>query len=292
METYLDCLPCFVRQALDAARMATTDRKVQETILRGVLSTAAAMKLNLSPPVMGQQIHRTIRSISGNEDPYQGVKTHFTRYALRLYPECRKAVEQSTFPFETALRFAAAANAIDFGAIADVEQPDSQLFIRSALSEKLHGDAAALQKAAWSAQRILYLGDNAGEIVFDRFLIEQLPMERVVFCVRGAPVINDATMEDAKAAGITALVKTMDNGSDAPGTILSECSNRFRRRFEATDLVISKGQGNYETLSDIGKKIFFILKVKCRVIARHIGCAPESLVVRNSASERCLFQDE
>ena len=124
---------------------------------------------------------------------------------------------------------------------------------------------------------------------FIRQALDAARMERVVFCVKGAPVINDATMDDAKAAGIAALVETMDNGSDAPGTILAECSNHFRRRFEAADLIISKGQGNYESLSDTGKKIFFILKVKCRVIARHIGCAPGSLVVRDSTDERWPF---
>jgi uncharacterized protein with ATP-grasp and redox domains len=233
---------------------------------------------------MGQRIHRVIKMISGNPDPYQGVKENFTRYALQLYPQCSKAVELSPSPFETALRFAAAANAIDFGAVADVEQPGCRLFMQQALCAKLCGDVVPLQKAARSARRILYLGDNAGEIVFDRLLIEQLPTERVTFCVRGAPVINDATMADAQAAGITGLVETIGNGSDAPGTILAECSDHFRRRFEAADLVISKGQGNFESLSEADKKIFFILKVKCRVIARHIGCAPGSLVVSESGT--------
>jgi uncharacterized protein with ATP-grasp and redox domains len=192
-------------------------------------------------------------------------------------------VERSEAPFRTALRFAAAANAIDFGAVAEVEQPDSLLFIRQAMSETLIGNAGALEKAAGSAEKILYLGDNAGEIVFDRLLIEQLPKEKVVFVVRGGPVINDATREDAMAAGITGWVPVADNGSDVPGTLLAECSDQFRRLFAAADLVIAKGQGNYETLSGADKKIFFILKVKCRVIARHIGCPPGCLVVRESA---------
>ncbi|MBL0715835.1 MAG: DUF89 family protein [Desulfosarcina sp.] len=282
MKTYLDCLPCFVRQALDAARMATADEKIHVDVLRGVLAAAAGMKFDQSPPVMGQQIHRIVKTLSGNDDPYKEVKTHFTEYALRLYPDCREAVEQSDSPFETALRFAAAANAIDFGAVTEVEQPDSPVFIEQAMSATLFGHVDALQQAAGSAEKILYLGDNAGEIVFDRLLIEQLPIEKVVFAVRGAPVINDATRADAIAAGITGLVTVLDNGSDAPGTVLAECSDRFRRHFDAADLVISKGQGNYETLSDVDKKIFFILKVKCRVIARHIGYTPGSLVLKEA----------
>ena len=243
------------------------------------------------PPVMGQQIHRTVKSISGNEDPYQGVKAHFTRYALQAVPGNAGKPSSNQLP---PLR-PPSGSPLPRMPSTSVRLPmwsslTASLFIRRALSEKLHGDAAATAETPRGRrERILYLGDNAGEIVFDRLLIEQLPMEKVVFCVRGAPVINDATMEDAKAAGIAALVETMDNGSDAPGTILAECSDHFRRRFDAADLVISKGQGNYESLSDADKKIFFILKVKCEVIARHIGCAPGSLVVRNSASERCPF---
>ena len=280
MKTYFDCLPCFIRQALDAARMATCDEKVQERVLRGVLDAAAEMELDQSPPVMGQYIHRIIRNLSGNNDPYKKVKADFNRYALKLYPECKKVVERSSFPFETAVRFAAAGNAIDFGALAEVGQPDIDDFTAHSLSEPLFGSWEALWEAARSAETILYLGDNAGEIVFDRLLIEQLPMDKVTLAVKGRPVINDATMTDAKAAGITDLVNVIDNGSDAPGTVIEECSDIFKRYFDAADLVISKGQGNYETLSDVEKTIFFIVKVKCRVIADHIGCEPGAFVVK------------
>ena len=103
------------------------------------------------------------------------------------------------------------------------------------------------------------------------------------FAVRGAPVINDATLTDARTAGITDLVTVVDNGSDAPGTLLSECSEAFRRRFGKADLIIAKGQGNYEALSETGKDIFFLLKAKCPVIADHLACPVGSLVVHRSA---------
>eukprot|EP00362_Geleiidae_sp_MMETSP1317_P001537 CAMPEP_0201283406 /NCGR_PEP_ID=MMETSP1317-20130820/8462_1 /ASSEMBLY_ACC=CAM_ASM_000770 /TAXON_ID=187299 /ORGANISM="Undescribed Undescribed, Strain Undescribed" /LENGTH=263 /DNA_ID=CAMNT_0047599533 /DNA_START=1281 /DNA_END=2072 /DNA_ORIENTATION=- len=260
--------------------MATSDEKTQENVLRGVLARAADMKLDQPPPVMGQQIHRVIKKLTGNNDPYFKIKDSFNRYALKLYPECKKIIEQSSSPFETVVRLTAAGNAIDFGASTEVEQPDASTFIEHALSEQLVGNVKPLQDAVCSAQSILYLGDNSGEIVFDRLLIERLPMEKVTFAVRGSPIINDATMSDAKSVGITDLVKVIENGSDAPGTIIEECSDIFRRHFDAADLLISKGQGNYETLSDVEKKIFFIVKAKCQVIAKHIGCKHGSLVVK------------
>ena len=127
--------------------------------------------------------------------------------------------------------------------------------------------------AVANAQRILYLTDNAGEIVFDRLLIEQLEPAQVTVAVRGRPIINDATLADARAVGLHELVEIIDNGSDAPGTLLDDCSQEFKRRFRAADLIIAKGQGNYETLSQERRNIYFLFKAKCSVIAEHAGVA-------------------
>ena len=130
---------------------------------------------------------------------------------------------------------------------------------------------AALRRAVDEARDILYLADNAGEIVFDRLLIEEMPRDRITLVVRGSPVINDATREDAEAAGLSSLVTVIDNDSDVPGTILESCSPDFRSRFAQCDLVIAKGQGNYETLAGENQNIFFLFKTKCPVIARDVG---------------------
>jgi uncharacterized protein with ATP-grasp and redox domains len=136
------------------------------------------------------------------------------------------------------------------------------------------------------AEDILYLGDNAGEIVFDRLLIEQLPCEKITFVVKGRPILNDAVMEDAQIVGLTDMVDVIDNGSDAPGTILESCSETFRRRFDQSDLIIAKGQGNYETLSEVDKNIFFLVRPKCSVLARHLGREIGSLVLSGSNHSR------
>ncbi len=280
MRTFLECVPCFVRQALDSARLVTDDETVHEQVLREVLREVGEMDFHSSPPVMGQHMHRLIRRLVADDDPYRNIKAHFNRLALALYPELEKRVEGSRDPLETAIRVAIAGNIIDFGSNCDLADSRVEEAIENSLVAPLSKSAVEdLRESAGRATSILYLGDNAGEIVFDRLLIEQLPRQKVTYVVRGSPVINDATMSDALATGMTDLVEVIDNGSDAPGTILETCSVAFRRRFEAADLVIAKGQGNYETLSEADKSIFYLLKVKCPVIARHIGCDVDSLAV-------------
>ena len=136
-------------------------------------------------------------------------------------------------------------------------------------STSFSGDRVAFRDSVEKARKILYLADNAGEIALDRLLIEQLSPSKVTLVVRGAPVLNDATLIDAATVGLDEIVEIIDNGSDAPGTILDDCSPEFLRRYEDADLIIAKGQGNYESLSDENRNIFFLFKVKCRVIAAH-----------------------
>lgn len=273
MRTYIDCMPCFVRQALEAARHATDDPEVHEQVVREVLHLASTMDMNQNPPAIGQQIHRWVRNLSGDPDPYRQIKETFNGIALALYPELQQRVNRSDNPLETAIRLAIAGNIIDFGVFGSVETDTLKQTIDECLSADF--DLSALEEfreAIISAKRILFLVDNAGEIVFDRLLIEQFPLEKVTAVVKGAPIINDATMADAEAVGLTSLVQVIDNGSDVPGTLLRCCSESFRYAFENADLIIAKGQGNYETLSDVDRPIYFLLKVKCPVIAEHIGC--------------------
>lgn len=280
MRTSLECIPCLVRHALDAARRASDDPRLHEQVIRDLLKAASEMDLSQPPVKMGQYIHRLVCRLSGLEDPYRQAKDQFNAFALRLYPSLKARVESSFDPMEAAVRLAIAGNFIDFSVGNLVDETSTLRVIDRALADPLHGDPAAFSDAVSAAKDILYLADNAGEIVFDRLLIEQLPRERVALGVRGGPVINDATYADAEAAGLTDLVDVIDNGSDVPGTILAECSEAFRGRFERADLIISKGQGNFETLDDVDNGIFFLLKAKCSVVARHLGCERNSMVVR------------
>ena len=283
MRTYFDCVQCFVRQALDAARLLTGDENIHERVLRGVLSQSSDIDFYKSPPEKGQRIHRLIRDLLGDDDPYREIKHRSNQLAMDLYPELKKNIGRSSDPFETAVRYAIAGNIIDLGVNSDLDESKVYATLEDSIKHNLPPDAMdVFRNTIDRATDILYLGDNAGEIVFDRLLIEELPSDKITFAVRGRPVINDATLEDAQFVGLTDIVEVIDNGSDAPGTILDDCSPAFRDRFAKADFIIAKGQGNYESLSDIKADITFLLMAKCPVIARDIGCETGSFIIRNS----------
>lgn len=282
MKTYYDCLPCLVRQAIEAVNMVTDDEALQEKVIRQVLLETARIDLKASPPHMARTIHQQIKETLGTTDPYKNIKDKFNQFAMKMYAKLKKQVRNSADPFETSLRLAIAGNIIDFGVRADIEEQHIEETIAECLKNPIvFNSPADLQKAIEAAEKILFLGDNAGEIVFDKLLIEQMPRDKISYVVKGFPIINDATMEDAIDTGMTDLVRVLDNGCDAPGTILELCSLEFQEEFRQADLIIAKGQGNYETLSGLqDKDIFFLLKVKCPVIAQDLGCESGDIVAR------------
>jgi hypothetical protein len=281
MRSYLDCIPCLVRHALQAARFATDDESIHRRVLHEVLREAATLDDSQPPPVMSHRVHRMIRELSGHNDPYRDVKDRFNRFALEQLPRYRQLVADSAAPLETAVRLAIAGNVIDFGPYSDVDEDRVEQTVAKALRAPIPRDEiVSLAAAVQQADEILYLADNAGEIVFDRLLIEQLPEDRVTVVVKGGPAVNDATMDDAVSIGLDDLVSVIGNGSDAPGTLLDDCSPAFRGRFEQAELIIAKGQANYETLSEADGSVFFLLMAKCPVVARDLGVEVGQFVVR------------
>ncbi len=280
MKIGLECVPCFVRQAFEAASLVTNDQKIKERILRQVLFRLANVSFDNTPPFIGRNIHRIVRLLSGNNDPYLEIKKDSNKLALKLMPSLKKLIKSSADPFETAVRMAIAGNIIDCGQGDHIGEEKIKKTISQCLDQPITKENFnELKEEIENASNILYLGDNAGEVFFDRLLIEELQGYPITYVVRGAPTINDALIDDARIAGLDKLVEVVDNGSDVPGTILEECSDEFKRLFFEADLVIAKGQGNYETLSNEQKKIFFLLKVKCPIIAEHIGCQDGDMVI-------------
>jgi damage-control phosphatase, subfamily I len=271
MNLSLDCIPCFVRHALDMARIATTDEAIHAQVLREVLLEAADWDMSLPAPVSTQRVQRRLRELTGVADPYWDAKRRFNELALELLPELRARVEAAADPLQAAVRVAIAGNVIDVGVDDRLREEDIKRSLSQSLSGPFAGDLDSFRATIAGSEEILYLADNTGEIVFDRLLIERLAAQRVTVAVRGAPVLNDATLADARLAGLDRVAQVIDNGSDAPGTILSECSPAFRERFESADMIIAKGQGNFETLAGGPGNIFFLLKIKCHVVAAHTG---------------------
>lgn len=282
MKTLLDCIPCVIRQSLDAARSVTADETIHERIVRDALRSVSETDLDESPPALGQRIHARIRELTQMADPYREAKARQNQAALAVYPHLSRQVQESSNPLEVALRLAIAGNAMDLAILPEQSESDIRASVAAALEEVWDGQIKQFAHAVKHASHILYLADNAGEIVFDRLLIEQLPPGKTVVAVRGAPVINDATRADAEIAGIRDVVPVIDNGSDAPGTILADCNPEFLRHFSEADLIISKGQGNYETLRESSRPVYFLLRAKCDAVARDLGCSVGQMILRPS----------
>ena len=264
--------------------MVSADPAVHEAALRDVLHRASQMDLAASPPAVAQKIHRRLRQLAGLADPYRALKDQHNRLAETLAAEWKPKIARSGDPLAAAVRLAIAGNVIDLGASGKITAPSVRDELRRALDGPFAGDMDRLRRSLAGVERILYLADNAGEIVFDRLLVEQLAPARVTVAVRGGPVINDATLDDARAAKIDTVAEVIENGSDAPGTILDDCSEDFRRRFAAAELILAKGQGNFETLGEVPRPIFFLFKVKCPVIAASAGYPLGTMVLAASTA--------
>jgi uncharacterized protein with ATP-grasp and redox domains len=281
MKTYLDCYPCFLRQALSAARRADASDDQQRQILLKTMEELASLPTDATPPQMASRIHRQVRQLTNISDPYRQAKDEATQQALALYPKLKELVSHSSKPLKTALRIAIAGNIIDLGV---AESYDLEATLERVLEQHLAiNDIEAFRTALMGNRSILYLADNAGETVFDRVLIETLD-QSVTYVVKASPIINDATREDAIAAGIDQVAEIIDTGSDAPGTLLDQCSKVFRDRFSNAKLIIAKGQANYESLSDNPAPIFFLLQAKCSVIARDLGVDEGSVILKRQKS--------
>ncbi|MEA2030205.1 MAG: ARMT1-like domain-containing protein [candidate division Zixibacteria bacterium] len=277
MKSFLDCIPCFFEQALRAGRIATDDEKVQKRLLEELGKNLSNISLESTPPETGRLIYRMVREITGNPDPFRELKRKSTEQALTLYPSLKTIIEESNDKLLTAIRLAIAGNVIDLGASATF---DLDLAIKDSLENKFAiCDYSAFKKYLAKSEHILYLGDNAGETVFDKLLIEQMN-KPVTYVVRETPVINDATAEDAIQAGIDKVATIVSSGSDAPGIIPRICSPELRERLDKSDFIIAKGQGNYEGLSNENYRIFFLLKAKCQIIADDIGIPKGSIMLK------------
>ena len=277
MRTYLDCYPCFLRQTLEAARMAGADEDRQYRVLQEVLNELGRFKLTSTPPEMAYRIHQIVRQEMGGRDPYRQAKETSTRQALALYPRLKALVAEADDPLETAVRLSIAGNIIDLGLGGGY---DLEGTIERVLAQPFAIDAyAAFRDGLTRADWVLYLADNAGETVFDRVLIETLDRP-VTYAVKGGPILNDATRHDALAAGLGPVTTIVDSGSNAPGTIIELCSQEFRHLLDQAELIIAKGQANYESLSGIAVPIFFLLQAKCPVIAQSLEVPVKSIVLK------------
>ena len=288
MRTYLDCIPCFYRQALDAARIAGADKLIQKKIIDELSQLIPDFPLEASPPEMGREIYSLVGKISGVKDPFKEIKENSNKFALKLYPKLKQEINNSEDRLLTAVKLSIIGNIIDYGAknslnvVEEIDHLFQGNFIINNENNSTTFKYNQFKEALNKVDTIIYLADNAGEVVFDRLLIEELVEElgkQVIYVVRGKPIINDALIEDALFCGINEIAKIISSGSDAPGTLLKYCSPEFIRLYQKAELIISKGQGNYEALSEEDKPIFFLFRAKCPVIADDVDCNVGDMVL-------------
>lgn len=279
MRTEVECFPCFLRQTVIALKQQTDDRKTQEDIIRAVAPLIQHADTSRPPAYTTTFIHRLIRE-KLQQDPFSRIKRQYNDIALGLYPSLKATVRESADPLKTASRLAIAGNVIDFGVFTSVDIGGS---VSRALEPSIAvDDCLSFAEAIAGTSEILYLLDNAGEIVFDRILIEELIArgKKVTAVVKGSPVINDVTIDDAIQTGLTEICDVLDNGSDGIGTILEWTSQHFRERYAQAEFIISKGQGNFETLFGDCRKAHFLFQAKCDVVARELGLPFGSMILK------------
>lgn len=273
------CFFCFARafeKLLEDEKLTVAEKN---SFTREMTMLYSKTQENFSAPAFSRELHQILKLYSQNADPYLEIKKHSNDLVLSLYPTFKQLVLESENPFDTALRLAIAGNIIDFGVS---NHYDLDATIDKVLkSDFAINNSSELNEALSSAKTVLYLGDNSGEIVLDKLFIETIMHPNLHFAVRGAPIINDVTIDDARYVGIDMVANIISNGYNAPSTIVDKCSVEFQELYNKADLIISKGQGNLEgLLNNTDKQIFFLLMVKCDVIAEALGVQKGDFVVK------------
>ena len=279
------CLPCLVNQVIKVADI--TQAPDREESYKKIFAFLAQMDFQKTNPEVIGETFAILKEHLKNDDPYYEVRKYYNTLLMDMSESIEEHIGSDEYPFYQAVKYAVIGNIIDFNPIYNRTMEEIMKFINDAehLAFTIN-HVEALQKDIQEAKTLLYLGDNCGEICLDKLLIKQMKKEnpnlKVYFGVRGAAVVNDSVEADAYDVGIDEYATIISNGDYALGTVLERTSETFRKVFESADVVIAKGQANYECLSEYEKKkIYFLLMAKCQVIANDIGVGTNSLVCLN-----------
>jgi len=268
-----ECFPCLLRQTVNTLKSAGADETQQMAVLREVMAHMAQADMSVTPAYFSEPVYATITRITGVADPYQAMKKATNALAAKFAMDVRDRITQSHDPLAKALQAAAAGNVIDAGV---GHQKDIQKELMRLLQKPLaSNDTSVLRTFLKRGARVLYVADNAGEIVFDTLAVDRIQRfgVTVTVAVKSGPIINDATIEDARVAGLTKICNVIETGAASIGIDWTRVSDEFRAIYRAADAVIVKGHGHFETLCDDPHPgLFYLLKAKCPVVARNLRC--------------------
>ncbi|NLE94113.1 MAG: DUF89 family protein [Dehalococcoidia bacterium] len=283
MRIQVECVACFVRQGLETVARASSDAEVCWQAVRRVCAIAGETASDITPPELAERVYDAVAAVTGISDPFIEEKHRANEIAMGLRTHFESILADAQDPLLAAIKFSIAGNSMDLGIV--TEYGDVGALAEAMLAAPLGiDDYEAFRHRLSQARHVVMIGDNNGEVVFDRLLIEQMKKVRgcrYTYVVRGRPVINDVTAKDAHAVGIDLVADVADTGSGMPGLVLSACSPEARRLFATADLVVSKGQGNYEALSEAPRDVFFLLMVKCQVVSRDLRAPVGVAVVKH-----------
>ncbi|NMB99155.1 MAG: DUF89 family protein [Thermoanaerobaculaceae bacterium] len=280
MKTEMACIPCIMKQAYNTARRATENEKDIRKILNKTAEYLKKLKFDTTPADASNYVYQITGKITGNDDPFKNEKKKYNEICKNMLPNLQKIIDQSEEKIYTSAKIAIFGNLIDLGIGLHFDlDKDLDKILKKPFA---WDDYKELKRVLESGRKnILYLGDNAGEILFDSLLVDQLKDDHtVVFVVKSGPIINDATMEDAKFAGLVEKIKVIETGSDGIGVKWSSVSEEFQKEYGKADIILSKGQGNFETMWGKKGTIFFMLRAKCDSVAREIGVKFGDIVIR------------
>lgn len=264
------CIPCIIGQAYNTSRLfPECNREGQLKIIKEVCAYVENIDENFSAPLFSSIMQSIIETNLDLDNPYKDIKKKNRTSAERYIPYLENIIDDSEDRLEVALKAAILGNTIDFAANPnfDIEKDLNQISSDNIALEMYEKFKSEFN----NAKTILYIGDNYEEALFDKLLLRELKDKDVTFVTRSKPILNDITLHDAKVLGIDTICKVIESGSKIAGTVIEDCTNEFKELYNSSDLVISKGQGNYETLLDEERAIYFLFKVKCNVISERAG---------------------
>ncbi|MCK4258369.1 MAG: DUF89 family protein [Halanaerobiales bacterium] len=275
MNTHVDCIACVINKANKLADKYFEDKHQKYSFMNKVLREVAEIEYDRTAPYLVAKVMRILKKETGIDDFYFEEKNLFNKKLLSMEKQIEDMLDNSKDRFVSALKIALAGNIVDFGALDEI----SFNLVKEIINKTLESDIdeelyKKLKDELSKGKTLLYLGDNTGEIVFDKIFIKEIkkkyPDVEIYFAVRGKPVLNDATEEDAYYVGLDKYAHIVNNGTDLPGTDLLEVSDEFKEIFNKADIVISKGQGNFESLPGCGKNIYYLFLCKCNLMMKKL----------------------
>lgn len=285
MKLSIECLPCLINQAVRMAKVHLDTEAEQRSLVKKIMLEIAAIEDEASAPYAAQKIQRAFKDALQNQDPYREEKHFYNSEMLKLEGEFWDLVRSAEDRLGVALKLAAAGNIIDFGPGHDLSREKVLEVIHQTLAKDFPAEAFDVLKSdLQAARKLLYLGDNTGEIVFDKIFIrtikEEYPRLEIDFATRGEAVLNDITEEDAYLVGMDGYARIINNGTDIPGTVLEHCSHSFQKVFNEADLIIAKGQGNFESLYGSGRdNLYYVFLCKCNLFMERCGANQNDIML-------------